>query len=106
MECKTAFVTLISLSILLVIGMGVMLNNNMLNLKFSNTPDIQNAEGDNNIENNESLNNILQMCINATKVTTSKKTLKSIGLSEEQATKCTTLSNYQAFTGAGWVTGY
>ena len=56
--------------------------------------------------NNESLNNILQMCINATKVTTSKKTLKSIGLSEEQATKCTTLSNYEAFTAAGWTTGY
>lgn len=54
----------------------------------------------------DSLNNILTMCINATKVTTSNKTLKFIGLSEEQATKCTTLSNYEAFTSAGWTTGY
>lgn len=54
----------------------------------------------------DSLNNILAMCINATKVATSNKTLKSIGLSEEQATKCTTLSNYTAFTEASWTTGY
>ena len=56
--------------------------------------------------NNESLNNILQMCINATKVTTSDKTLKSIGLSETQVQTCATLSNYQAFLDAGWTTGY
>ena len=61
-----------------------------------------------NCENlsNESLNNILQMCINAIKVTTSNKTLKFIGLSETQAQTCTTLSNYSAFTAAGWTTGY
>lgn len=53
----------------------------------------------------ESLNNILMMCTNATKVT-SDKTLKYIGLTSEQATKCTTLSNYSAFTAAGWTTGY
>ena len=55
--------------------------------------------------NDESLNNILAMCANATKIT-SNKTLKSIGLTEEQAQICTTLSNYQAFTNAGWTTGY
>lgn len=54
---------------------------------------------------NESLNNILQMCINAVSYT-GNKTLKTIGLSEEQATKCTILSNYSAFTAAGWKTGY
>lgn len=55
----------------------------------------------------ESLNNILQMCINATNVTTSTyKTLAYIGLTEEQATKCQTLSNYEAFVAAGWTTGY
>ena len=55
----------------------------------------------------ESLNNILAMCVNAIKVTSSSsKTLKSIGLTSEQATKCTTLSNYSTFTAAGWTTGY
>ena len=52
-----------------------------------------------------SLNNILAMCTNATKIT-SNKTLKNIGLTSDQATKCTTLSNYSAFTAAGWTTGY
>lgn len=52
----------------------------------------------------ESLNNIMQMCISATNVST--KTLAYIGLTSDQATKCTTLSNYEAFTAAGWTTGY
>ena len=52
----------------------------------------------------ESLNNILAMCTNAVKVT--NKTLSQIGLTRDQATKCTTLSNYSAFTAAGWTTGY
>lgn len=54
----------------------------------------------------DSLNNILTMCVNATKVPTTKKTLKYVGLSEGQAQKCATLSNYTAFTEAGWTTGY
>lgn len=54
----------------------------------------------------DSLNNIMQLCISAVNQGTSIKTLKYIGLSEEQATKCTTLSNYEAFTTAGWTTGY
>ena len=53
----------------------------------------------------ESLNNILAMCTNATSYTRTK-TLKYISLTSEQATKCTTLSNYSAFTAAGWTTGY
>ena len=53
----------------------------------------------------ESLNNILIMCTNATKIT-SNKTLKYIGLSSDQANKCKTLSNYEAFINAGWTTGY
>lgn len=53
----------------------------------------------------ESLNNILAMCTNATKIT-SNKTLQLVGLTEEQATRCTTLSNYEAFVAAGWTTGY
>ena len=54
---------------------------------------------------NDSLNNILAMCTNATKIT-SNKTLRYIGLTQTQATTCSTLSNYQAFTNAGWTTGY
>lgn len=54
---------------------------------------------------NDSLNNILQMCATHTS-TASRKTLKMLGLSEEQATTCKTLSNYQAFLDAGWTTGY
>ena len=53
----------------------------------------------------ESLNNILAMCTNATKITLNK-TLTYIGLTSEQANKCKTLSNYSAFTSAGWTTGY
>ena len=54
---------------------------------------------------NDSLNNILQMCINATNVT-SNKTLRYVGLTSTQATTCQSLSNYSAFTAAGWTTGY
>ena len=53
----------------------------------------------------DSLNNVLVMCANATTYT-GPKTLKRIGLTSAQATKCTTLSNYEAFTAAGWTTGY
>lgn len=52
----------------------------------------------------ESLNNILEMCINIP--STPFKTLARLGLTEEQATTCTGLSNYQAFLAAGWTTGY
>ena len=45
------------------------------------------------------------MCVNATSYS-GTKTLAYIGLKEEQATKCATLSNYQAFLDAGWTTGY
>lgn len=55
---------------------------------------------------NESLNNIMRMCINATGVNSSYKTLKWVGLSETQATTCQGLSNYADFTAAGWTTGY
>lgn len=56
----------------------------------------------------ESLNNILTMCANATTIINSahSKTLSILGLTEEQATKCTTLSNWSAASAAGWTTGY
>lgn len=55
---------------------------------------------------NESLNNILLMCVNSPSVSATYMNLKSVGLTQEQATICTTLSNYSAFTTAGWTTGY
>lgn len=54
---------------------------------------------------NESLNNIMQMCINAISYE-GTKTLLQLGLSSDQATRCQSLSNYQSFLDAGWTTGY
>ena len=62
---------------------------------FSNCPNLS----------DDSLNNILGMCSSTTNYKKTK-TLKNIGLSSEQAIKCTTLSNYQSFLNAGWTTGY
>ena len=54
---------------------------------------------------NDSLNNILKMCIDATSYT-GVKTLAKLGLTSSQATTCQGLSNYQDFIAAGWTTGY
>ena len=54
---------------------------------------------------NDSLNNIMQMCINATNYNRTK-TLKYIGLTQAQAQTCQTLSNWNDFVAAGWSTGY
>lgn len=56
----------------------------------------------------ESLNNILAMCANATAYIAqgTNMTLAHIGLTSAQATRCQSLSNYQAFLDAGWTTGY
>lgn len=53
----------------------------------------------------ESLNNILTMCITAASYPMGK-TLKSMGLTKAQTTRCQSLPNYQAFLDAGWTTGY
>ena len=75
-------------------------------LNTSNIKDMTNAfYGCTNLSD-ESLNNILMMCKNAAKISSGNKTLKYIGLTSEQANKCKTLSNYSAFTSAGWTTGY
>lgn len=47
----------------------------------------------------ESLNNIMMMCINAKNI---KSSLAYLGLTATQIAKCKTLSNYQAFLDAGW----
>jgi len=49
---------------------------------------------------NESLYNILEMCINAQKVET--KTLSYLSLTNDQIARCQTLSNWQDFLNAGW----
>lgn len=55
----------------------------------------------------ESLNNILASCITATNITDiSDKTLRYTGLTQNQANKCVTLSNWSACEAAGWTTGY
>jgi hypothetical protein len=54
----------------------------------------------------ESLNNIMQMCINTTSAYTKTKTLRYLGLSSAQATTCQSLSNWDAFVAAGWTSGY
>lgn len=51
---------------------------------------------------NESLNNIMAMCINTTSAYTGLKTLNWLGINSTQATICEGLSNYQAFLDAGW----
>lgn len=55
---------------------------------------------------NDSLNNILEICINMTSITTNKSLNYVMGLTEAQATICQGLSNYQSFLDAGWTTGY
>ena len=57
---------------------------------------------------NESLNNILASLdtINVRTGTYGTLTLKNIGLSSEQATVCTTLSNWETLSTKGWTTGY
>lgn len=51
-----------------------------------------------------SLNNIMAMCINCPN--SEYKELSYLGISAEQATKCESLSNYSALIDAGWTTGY
>lgn len=53
-----------------------------------------------------SLNNIMQSLLSVTTNYTGAHTLKTIGINEEQATRCQSLSNYQALIEAGWTTGY
>ena len=74
-------------------------------LDTSKVTNMQNMFGSCSSLLDESLNNILAMCTNATKIT-SGKTLNYIGLTRDQATRCQSLSNYEAFTAAGWTTGY
>ena len=56
---------------------------------------------------NDSLNNLMLMAVNCdNEHYTGSQTLRTFGLTKEQAQTCVTLSNYQAFLSAGWTTGY
>jgi hypothetical protein len=85
--------------------------SSLINVPVLNTSGIKGSSGLGSIFrycdslNDTSLNNIMQMCINAINYP-GTKTLSYIGLSEAQATRCQSLSNYQALIEAGWTTGY
>lgn len=63
--------------------------NDLYNI-FTNCPNLT----------NDSLNNIMLMCANATRVT--NKSFLNIGLTENQINICKTLDNYTLATSAGW----
>lgn len=94
-------------------AMGSMFNMcyNLKNIPVLDTAKVTNMS---NMFNNcrsltdESLNNILQMCINAVKMGSGYKTLSNLGLSSTYYPSATIqgLSNYQAFIDAGWTIGY
>ena len=75
-------------------------------LNMANTTNLSNMVQNCNSLSDDSLNNILASLLTTTKISSSNKTLKYIGLSETQATTCTTLSNWAACEEAGWTTGY
>ena len=54
----------------------------------------------------ESLNNIMGSMATATSLASQYKTMKFAGFSQEQVTKCQSMSNYQTLIDAGWTTGY
>lgn len=53
---------------------------------------------------NDSLNSILKMLTTVSSLLSSNRTLKYLGLSSDQATTCTTLSNWADAQTAGWTT--
>ena len=85
-------------------------NSNLKDLPVLDTSNVDNqglitfVAGCTNLSD-ESLNNVMQMCIMQEKARTDK-TLKYIGLTSAQATRCQSLSNWDAFVDAGWSTGY
>ena len=74
-------------------------------LDTSNVTNMNNMFSNCSNLSNETLNNILEICINAI-LYKGTKTLKQIGISSTQATTCQSLSNWNDFVSAGWSTGY
>ena len=54
----------------------------------------------------ESLNGILKMLSTVNALSAANRKLNTIGLTQLQAEKCTTLSNWNLAKAAGWTTGY
>ena len=73
--------------------------------KCDNSTTLQNMFSSCDKLSNKTLNDILKILPTAISYI-GTKTLKQVGLSQAQATTCTTLSNYQDFLDAGWTTGY
>jgi hypothetical protein len=70
---------------------------------------MQNMYKNCNSLSDESLNNIMDFCISAVNFPmnyTGYTKLSYLGLTQDQATRCQSLSNYQAFLNAGWQTGF
>lgn len=96
-----------------VTSMNTMFQNcsSLINIPILNTIGINLSNGLNQTFygcsslSNESLNNILAMCIWAINYP-GIKTLAYIGLTSSQATICESLSNYASFLAAGWTKGY
>lgn len=86
--------------------------NSLVNIPELNGANIENGQIENMFNNcsllsDESLNKILSFCVSCVKQTSAGyKKLSYLGLTSDQATKCQSLSNYQAFLNAGWTTGY
>lgn len=96
-----------------VLSMNSMFNTcpNLQNVPVLNTSKVNNLQsmfggGDIGLTD-ESLNNILKMCINAT-LYSGTKTLAYLGFlsSQYSAARIQALSNYQDFINAGWTIGY
>lgn len=83
--------------------------SSLMSVPVYNTANVQNMlnmfQSCSSLSDN-SLNNILEMCINTTSAYTGTKTLRALGLNQAQTTRCQNLSNYSPFVNAGWMTGY
>ena len=84
--------------------------NNLKTIPIYNTSKVTDLSATFNLSpkfTDESLDNILQMCINATSYE-GTKTLYQVGLrsSNYKATKIQSLPHYQDFIDAGWTIGY
>lgn len=102
------YVELINTSGITHIGNAFSNCSSLKNIKPFNCSSVQfttNAFSNCTSLTNEGLNNILYMLANATTYV-GTKTLQYVGLTPEQATTCTTLSNWASCQSAGWTTGY
>ena len=109
----TALVEIPQINTSRVVNMEVAFSNNssLTTLPLLNTSKVTNmrniVQGTNNLTDT-SLDNLLQMCINATSFTETKtfKYLVGISSSSYPASRIQALPHYQDFVDAGWTIGY